>query len=219
MSRSMVIFMIVLVPILAMILAFLGFLSLHTNMTGWFLLLMGLAYAVGGPLYVWIRKGEPPARREEFGDRSFWLLQPGFFLVIFGAPVEFLYLPQILPRWVWMQAAGLVMILSGIVLLSWARRTIKGQFSGHLQIQKSHQLVQSGPYRYLRHPGYLGYLLLAMGLGIGYSSLVACIATFVLLLPGLVYRIKVEEGLLFAEFGDSFLQYAALRKRLIPGIW
>ncbi len=106
-----------------------------------------------------------------------------------------------------------------IVLHSWARQAIRGQFSGHVQILPNHRLVQSGPYRYVRHPGYLGYLLMTLWVGIGYSSLVSLAAVLVLLLPGLVHRIGVGENLLVGEFGDEYRAYAQKTHRLFPGVW
>jgi protein-S-isoprenylcysteine O-methyltransferase Ste14 len=219
MSRTMTTFLLVIAPLMALGLALLGVATIPANWLGWFLLFMGLAYIVGGPLYLWKRKGEPPAKKEERGDQSFWLVQPGFFIAIFGAPLEYLYLPEYLPRTSWMQVVGLVILFVSIILHSWARQAIRGQFSGHLQIQPEHKLVQNGPYSYIRHPGYLGYVLLALGVAIGYSSLVSLASVLLLLLPGLIYRINVEEKLLSEHFGESYRQYASQVKRLIPRIW
>lgn len=219
MSRSVTFFLLFFTPLLAFGLAWLGFLTLKTNLLGWFLLFTGVAYIIGGPLYVWKRKGEPPARQEEHGDRSFWLIQPGFVLAVFGAPLEYLLVTALLPRLPWMQFAGLLIVIVGVFLISWARRVIQGQFSGHLRIQEGHQLVQSGPYHYVRHPGYLGYLLIILGIAMGFSSLAAAASMVLLLLPGLVYRINLEEKMLMEAFGKDYQQYAARTKRLLPGIW
>jgi protein-S-isoprenylcysteine O-methyltransferase Ste14 len=215
----MVFFLIVIAPVLALCLAYLGFATLSANSLGYFLLLMGLSYVVGGPLYAWKWKARPPARKEERGDRSFWLVQPGFIIAIYGAPLEWLFLPDTLPRTLGMQIAGWLLLSAAIGLLVWARKALAGKFSGHVQIQPDHSLVQSGPYRLVRHPGYLGYLLLVLGLAAGYSSLVSLGAAILLLLPGLVYRIKVEERLLAAEFGEEYRLYTQKTQRLIPGIW
>ena len=219
MSRSMTFFLLIFTPLLAIGLAGLGFFTLKTNLLGWFLLFMGAAYVIGGPLYIWKRKGEPPARQEEHGDRSFWLIQPGFILAIFGAPLEYLFVPAVLPRLLGMQVTGLLLMIVGAFLLSWARRVIRGQFSGHVRIQEGHQLVQSGPYQFVRHPGYLGYLLIVFGIAVGFSSLSAAASMVLLLLPGLIYRINVEEKMLVEAFGQDYLQYAGRTKRLLPGIW
>jgi protein-S-isoprenylcysteine O-methyltransferase Ste14 len=219
MSRVMTIFLLTIAPLMALSLTCLGLETTRSNALGWFLLFMGGAYIIGGPLYVWKQKSKLPAQKEERGDRSFWLVQPGFFCAIFGAPLEYLYLPEILPRTTWFQIAGVVLVAISVVMHSRARQAIRGQFSGHIQIQPEHRLVQSGPYRYIRHPGYLGYLLMALGIAVGYSSLVSCGAVIVLLIPGLIYRIKVEEKLLVDEYGDEYRWYAHKTKRLIPGLW
>jgi protein-S-isoprenylcysteine O-methyltransferase Ste14 len=90
---------------------------------------------------------------------------------------------------------------------------------GHVQVKVNHRLVQEGPYQLVRHPGYTGYIIMAIGLSIGYSSLIGLFAIAALLLPGLVYRMKVEETLLTQQFGDGYKQYTLKTKRLIPGIW
>jgi len=215
----MSLFLLIMAPLMAFFLAWLGYETIPSNPLGWFLLFMGIAYVIGGPLYVWKWKGKPPARQEEKGDRSFWLIQPGFIFAIFGAPLEFLFLQEVLPRAPWMELAGLVLVGLSVVVHSWARQVIRGQFAGHLQIQQEHRLVKSGPYRYIRHPGYLGYLLMVLGIAVGYSSLVSCAAVFGLLMPGLIYRIQVEERLLVGEFGNEYRAYAQNTKRLIPGLW
>jgi protein-S-isoprenylcysteine O-methyltransferase Ste14 len=130
-----------------------------------------------------------------------------------------MYLPAVLPRLLWMQIAGLVLILAAIALRIWARKHIRGLYSGHVEVQSDHHLVQSGPYRYIRHPGYTGFLLMVLGLVIGYSSWIGLVAILVVLIPGLAYRIKVEEDLLKEHFGEKYQRYAHKTKQLIPGIW
>jgi len=60
---------------------------------------------------------------------------------------------------------------------------------------------------------------MTLGLAIGYSSLTGLIAIPVLLLPGLAYRMKVEERLLTEQFGDEYRVYAGKSKKLIPFVW
>lgn len=143
----MIVFLLVIAPALALVLAWLGWATVHENLLGWFLLLIGGAYLVGGPIYLWKHLGVLPARREETSDRSFWLIQPGFLVAILGAPLEYLYLPEILPRAIWLQMVGLVLLGVSVALHTGARLALRGQFSGHIQIQPKHQLIQSGPYR------------------------------------------------------------------------
>jgi protein-S-isoprenylcysteine O-methyltransferase Ste14 len=80
-------------------------------------------------------------------------------------------------------------------------------------------LQTGGPYHFIRHPGYAGYLLLCLGLGVGFNSYLGLAAGVILLLPGLIYRMYVEEELLINQFGDEYRAYAVRTKRLIPGVW
>jgi len=79
--------------------------------------------------------------------------------------------------------------------------------------------VQSGPYRIIRHPAYAGYLLMALGISLGYTSLAGCASSLFFLLPAVIYRIRLEDRFLVEHFGAQFDQYARRTKRLIPGIW
>ena len=198
MNRWMTFFLILIAPPLALGLGWLGWVTRAANLLGWFLLLMGILFVIGLPLYVLAHRSDPPPSREERGDRSFWL---------------------VLPRGLGMQIAGLLLVVAGSGLLSWARRSIRGQFTGHLQVQAQHRLVEDGAYRLVRHPGYLGYLLLALGIAVGYSSLISLAAWLLLLLPGLIYRMIVEEKMLTEAFGYAYRRYARRTKRLIPGLW
>ncbi len=157
--------------------------------------------------------------REETGDRSFWVILPGFLAVFFAPPLEWYYLPEWLPRTIWMQAAGVILVLAAASLRVWARAHIRGLYSGHVQVRKDDRLVRSGPYRIIRHPGYTGFLLMALGIAAGYASWIGLAAVLVLLLPGLAYRLKVEERLLGEQFGEEYRNYAAKTKALIPGVW
>lgn len=226
MSRKVVIFLMIVAPALSICLALLGLETLDDNLLGWFLLVFGVAYPAGGVIFYFIRHepfwsagGAGKASLEEKGDRSFWAILPGFLTVFFAPPLEWLYLPATLPRNVWMQATGLVLILAAVALRILARAHIRGLYSGHVEVQAAHRLVRSGPYRLVRHPGYLGFLLLALGVAAGYSSLIGLIAIPVFLLPGLAYRMRVEERLLIQHFGEEYREYSRRTKALIPAIW
>lgn len=204
----------------------LGLETLGSNILSWFLLVFGVAYPAGGVIYYFIRRepfwspvGRGEASREEKDDRSFWIILPGFLIVFFAAPLEWIYLPAVLPRTLWMQFAGLVLILAAMALHVWVRAHLRGLYSGHVEVQVGHILVQSGPYGFVQHPGYTSFLLMALGLAVGYSSWIGLAAVPVLLLPGLAYRMKVEETLLVEQFKDDYQAYTRKVKKLIPGVW
>jgi protein-S-isoprenylcysteine O-methyltransferase Ste14 len=213
-------------PILAGLLAFLGGATVHANPLGWFLVLVGIIYPVGLVIVFLVRKQHfwessrsGTAVTEERGDRSFWLITAGMLAGFYLPPVEYLFLPALLPRTYLFSSVGTGLVILGTALFVWARRVLRDNYSGHLTIKSGQALVQSGPYRLIRHPAYAGYLLMAVGISLGYSSLAGLFAILLLLVPGLVFRIRVEEKLLETHFGEQFIHYKSKAARLIPKIW
>ena len=226
MSCVAIFFLVVCALGLAFVIGWLGWATVQTNLLGWFLLLVGGAYLVGVVIVYWFRRERfwgPRAggamMKEESDDCSFWLIVIGMVAAFFLPPIEYLFLPAILPRINLMEVIGLIIITLGSVLFIWARRTLGKFYSGHVSVVEGQPLVQNGPYRYIRHPAYAGYLLISLGIGVGYSSLLGLAATFLLFLPAVIYRLRVEDKLLTEHFGMLFDEYAVKVARLIPGIW
>ncbi len=113
---------------------------------------------------------------------------------------------------------GLVLFSLGFLGMHWAEFHLDKQFSVHVTIQEGHELITDGPYRYLRHPRYLGIMLFTMGIALIYRSWLALIlvALFTLVL---IWRIQGEEALLHQEFGPDWEAYARRSWRLIPLVY
>jgi len=226
MSRVAIFFLVVITLGLAILLAWLGLTTVKSNLVGWFLLITGLTYFFGVIIVYWVRGirfWKPQATgeviEEERDDRSFWAIVLGMVSAFYLPPLEYLYFSTTLSRSNWMEWMGLLLISTGSVLFIWARRVLGKYYAGHVSLLEGQPLVQSGPYRSIRHPAYTGYLLMTFGLVIGYSSITGLAAILGLLLPGLVYRINVEEKMLVEHFGAQFKEYAGGTARLIPHIW
>ncbi len=226
MSRMAIFFLVVITLGLTVLLALLGLTTLRSNLLGWFLLISGLVYFFGIVIVYWVRRirfwgpragGE--MLKEERNDWSFWLIVVGMIAAFYLPPIEYLFFAAVLPRLVWMQVIGLFLIFFGSVLFVWARRVLGNFYSGHVSVVEGQQLVQSGPYRFVRHPAYAGYLLIVLGLAAGYSSLAGLAAILFVLLPSVIYRIRVEDKLLAEHFGAQFKAYTARTRRLLPGVW
>jgi protein-S-isoprenylcysteine O-methyltransferase Ste14 len=218
-SPSLRVVLLVIGSPLAVLLGCLGVETSSRNLLGWFLILVGVGYGAGSVITLWIKGDRGPILREETGDRSFWLIIPGFVAALFGPPLEYVYLSGVLPRGAAMQVAGLAIIGTGLLLRIWTRFSLREQYTGQVQVSVQHRLIQTGPYRFVRHPGYAGFVLMTLGVAVGYSSLVGLLVIPLLLLPGLAYRMRTEERLLSAHFGAAYRQYAARTKRLLPGAW
>ena len=84
------------------------------------------------------------------------------------------------------------------------------------EVQEGQTVVETGPYRYVRHPWYTGTLIFFVGFGLGVQSWGAVLALMPIFAVAYGYRIHVEEKLLIAEIGEAYESYARRTKRLIP---
>jgi protein-S-isoprenylcysteine O-methyltransferase Ste14 len=78
-------------------------------------------------------------------------------------------------------------------------------------------LVTNGPYCWIRHPGYLGFIGMAVGLAVGLSSLTGLLGV-ILLTAGFLFRCQVEERMLIQAFGEQYVTYAKSTGQIIPRI-
>jgi protein-S-isoprenylcysteine O-methyltransferase len=113
--------------------------------------------------------------------------------------------------------AGLFAV--GTILRWWSIVHLGRFFSVDVAIASDHKVVETGPYRFVRHPSYTGLLLQCAGLGIvlrtTLSLLVIIVPTFLVLF----HRIRVEEKALLANFGKDYEAYTRRTKRLLPGVF
>ena len=110
---------------------------------------------------------------------------------------------------------GIAIALAGIALRWWAVATLGRFFTTRVMTSADQTVVQSGPYRFVRHPSYTGGLLTVLGVllcSLNWLSL-ACL---VIVLPGFAYRTHVEETALESALGDPYRDYERRTKRLVP---
>jgi protein-S-isoprenylcysteine O-methyltransferase Ste14 len=113
-------------------------------------------------------------------------------------------------------ATGPALTLVAVVWLVWAYGTLGRGLT--LRVQPvSPVLIQTGPYRMVRHPVYVGLMLLVVGLAIAFRSWLG-LASLILLLPTTVYRARAEEPELRARFGPEWGSYAARTGFFFPRI-
>jgi len=119
----------------------------------------------------------------------------------------------------WLQWGALLVLVLGNALAQWA--AISNKFYGRLvRIQKDrgHTVVTGGPYRFVRHPGYVGVSVYTLATALLLESLWALVPAVLSVLI-LVYRTAREDATLRAEL-DGYTDYARrVRYRLLPGIW
>jgi protein-S-isoprenylcysteine O-methyltransferase len=111
---------------------------------------------------------------------------------------------------------GLALVWAGMVLRLWAVLVLGQFFRITVIVQDQHRLVESGPYRLLRHPAYTGTLLTLLGFGLAFGNWIALALLTGGPLIAYSYRIAVEERALRARFGPQYEAFARDRWRLVP---
>ena len=122
------------------------------------------------------------------------------------------------PGW-WPVALGLAVFAAGLGLRAWAVRELGRFFQFTVVVQADHQVVDSGPYRHVRHPSYTGLLMASLGLGIALGTWLSIPACLVPPLIGFGVRLRHEEAVLVQALGEPYRAYMQRTKRLVPGVW
>jgi len=111
---------------------------------------------------------------------------------------------------------GLFIVVVGFLVRWISILQLKKAFTVDVAIGKEHELKIDGLYKYLRHPSYLGLLLIMTGFSICMNSFVSVMVVVIPMFLVLQYRISVEESLLIKAFGDRYIAYKATTSKLFP---
>ena len=139
-------------------------------------------------------------------------------LIVAGFDRGRLHLSDGIPPW--LQATGLAVVAAAYALVLWAMR-VNRFFSSVVRIQfdRGQRVVTTGPYSFIRHPGYSAGILIVLASGIALGSWLAAALLVVTSLPFLFYRTIAEDRVLLAEL-PGYREYAGrVRWRVIPGVW
>jgi protein-S-isoprenylcysteine O-methyltransferase len=114
---------------------------------------------------------------------------------------------------------GLATFVSGVAV-RWAAIAWLGKFfTVNVAIADDHRVIDTGPYRYIRHPAYLGVLLAFLGLGLCIGNAATLFFFFVPPTAVFLHRIRIEEDALSNGLSHAYVQYMQRTKRLIPGVY
>jgi protein-S-isoprenylcysteine O-methyltransferase Ste14 len=112
-------------------------------------------------------------------------------------------------------ALGLIIALAGIAFRWYAIARLGRFFTTRVMVASDQTVVDTGPYRLVRHPSYTGALLTVLGVLLSNTNWLT-LACFLLVIPGFAYRISVEEKALANGLGQPYRDYMRRTKRLIP---
>jgi protein-S-isoprenylcysteine O-methyltransferase Ste14 len=115
------------------------------------------------------------------------------------------------------RAIGAGVCLLGLFGAIWARRTLAGNWSSDVTFKQGHQLVQSGPYRFVRHPIYTAILLMCLGTAIAGGSVRQWLG-LVMVCIGFCIKLRREEIVMLRHFPEEYPTYRNRVKALVPFI-
>lgn len=155
------------------------------------------------------RRGETLARSRGLAHYvAYFFFVP--YLFIAARPGPELDLPEPI-RWV-----GLALVVFGVGVALWAIATLGRHYDLELEIHRDHELVRTGPYRFVRHPIYAGLGLHFAGACLATGNLALIAGTLLVTVPSLYLRARTEERLLRERFGTAYDAYADEVGMLVP---
>jgi protein-S-isoprenylcysteine O-methyltransferase len=162
-------------------------------------------------------KGGSSSPADRGSTRVLWLtIMPSMFL---GFWCQY-GLPQ--ARWdfqPWINVTGIAIVILGLIIRWYSIIYLGRFFTVNVAIAADHQLIDTGPYRRVRHPSYTGALMAFWGLALCTQNWVSLILIGVGPTVAFLYRMHVEEIALSGAFGERYRQYMQRTARLIPGVY
>jgi len=110
---------------------------------------------------------------------------------------------------------GTAICVYGLLVTIWARRTLAGNWSSDVTFKQGHELIRTGPYRFVRHPIYTGLLIMSLGTAIEIGQL-HCWVSLPITAIGFWIKLKQEERLLLRHFPNDYSAYQKEVKALVP---
>ncbi len=110
-------------------------------------------------------------------------------------------------------------LIVGVIIRWLAILQLGKSFTVDVAITETAYLKTDGLFKRIRHPSYLGLLMIITGFSAAMSSFFSFLVLVIPVFLAIIYRISVEEELLISEFGDRYIEYKANTKKIIPGIF
>ena len=114
---------------------------------------------------------------------------------------------------------GLILFVLGLIV-RWVAIIHLGRFfTVNVAIAEDHQLITTGPYRYVRHPSYTGTLLIFLGFGLCTLNLFSLAAIVLPITAAFLWRMHIEETALREAFGERYREYTVATARIVPWLY
>ena len=154
------------------------------------------------------------------GDKgSIWIL---FISISIGYWLSFIAASTKTGRiyhWNTFFVTGSILAIIGLIIRVTSILALRQQFTYTVTKIDNHELIEKGLYKRIRHPGYLGQLIIFLGISVSLSNWLSVLLMMVPVLSGYIYRIIVEEKFMIEQMGQIYIDYQKRTKRLIPAIY
>ena len=179
---------------------------------------MGSLYGLSELVLLLTRRSSGRGRSEDQGSLlMLWLVIIGSIVAAnFAAALDRDTDSQLLA---WLVPLGIVLFVFGLALRWYSIVYLGRYFTVDVAIAADHHVVDSGPYRLIRHPSYTGALLSFLGLGICFRNWDALAWAFMPPTLMFLWRIRIEESALIRALGDAYVNYCARTRRLLPFVY
>ncbi len=116
-------------------------------------------------------------------------------------------------------AIGMSLFVIGLMIRIYSILTLRQFFTYSVAKVENHEIVETGLYKFIRHPGYLGQIIIFLGISISMSNWLSILAMMIPVFIGYLYRIKVEERFMTEQMGENYINYQNRTKKMIPMIY
>jgi protein-S-isoprenylcysteine O-methyltransferase Ste14 len=177
----------------------------------------GLWIAFGVVWMVWAIRTKPTQMREGVSSRlTYSVLTVAAFYSMFSGDVPRDWLRiRLFAANPWTAVLGVAITAAGLGFAVWARAYIGTNWSSSVTVKVGHQLIRTGPYRWVRHPIYSGMILAMLGTALERRQVRGVIAV-VLLYAGFKIKSKIEERTMTNTFGAEYADYSRSTGAIVP---
>jgi protein-S-isoprenylcysteine O-methyltransferase Ste14 len=184
------------------------------------IIVFGLSVLAFCVMEVWLERRQIPGLDESQDDRSLRRIticrNLAILVIIPSAMFPLVEIPCDSALRFMLSAA---LILMGTAIRFHAITTLGSWFTNAVATQPEQKVIKQGLYKYIRHPAYAGGLVFFLGVGLSTGSVWGLAVIVSLMLYALLRRIKVEEKVMLASFGQEYLDYMKSTKKLVPFIF
>jgi protein-S-isoprenylcysteine O-methyltransferase len=181
-------------------------------------LILGATYGLSEVYLAFARRSQASATSR---DRNSLVLLWTIIILSLCLGVQMVWLAPwaMLPQPDAFYLVGFFLFLAGLILRWYSIGYLGRYFTVDVSISPEHHLVDSGPFRFIRHPTYTGAILAFLGLGLCFGNWVSILFLSLPIIGALLWRIQIEERALTEGLGEQYRAYMQRTKRLIPFIF